>query len=107
MSGSKVQSPPAPPKSRSTLVSRFPKGTRWPNMHEWAFAVFAFITWYILDMIKNNPALLGVPSFMQFAQAIVGGGLLACAAWLWSSNRGKDKVDEEAHNVKPPKEDIV
>lgn len=60
---------------------------RWPNIHEWALLGFFAMTFYLLKMVRDNPALLGVPSFMQFASQLAGGGLLLAAAWLYSSSK--------------------
>lgn len=60
---------------------------RWPNLHEWALVGFFVMTFYLLRMIQENPALLGVPSFMQLASQLAGGGILLAAAWLYSSTK--------------------
>lgn len=67
---------------------------RWPNTHEWALIGFFAMTFYMLWMIQENPALLGVPSFMQFAGQLATGGILAAAAWLYAGNRAKARADD-------------
>lgn len=68
-------------------AQRIMSNTRWPNVQEWALLGFFGMTFYLLDMVRQNPALLGVPSFMQFASQLVGGGLLLAAAWLYSAGK--------------------
>lgn len=69
--------------------------SRWPNTHEWALIGFFVMTFYMLAMIQMNPALLGVPSFMQFAGQLATGGILAAAAWLYAgSAKGKKPEDD-------------
>jgi len=76
-------------------------GPGWPDMHGWAFVAFFIMTMYILRMIEKNPNLLAVPSFMQFAGQLATGGILAAAAWLWTSNKNKEKVEaDQAANGK-------
>lgn len=72
---------------------------RWPNIHEWALVGFFGLTWETLRMVRENPALLGVPSFMQFASQLVGGGLLLAAAWLYSA--GKRAAEDRLHPLVP------
>jgi len=89
---------------KKTYLIELPRGTRWPNMHEWVFAVFALITFRILDMIATNMALLENASFMQLTQTLVGGGVIACAAWLWTSNKSREaeeKIREEKRPAQP------
>lgn len=84
-----TQTPPPPKVSRSIK-----RHSRWPNVQEWALIGFFVMTFYLLWMVQQNPALLGVPSFMQFASQLVGGGLLLAAAWLYSAGKkeGTDAV---------------
>ena len=67
--------------SKTTPVWR----TMLPDIRGWALIGFFVMTFYLLWMIDKNPALLGVPSFMQFASQLAGGGLLLAAAWLYSA----------------------
>ncbi len=60
---------------------------RWPNVHEWALIGFFLITFSLLWMMRENPSLLAVVAFMQFASQITGGGLLLAAAWLFSNTK--------------------
>lgn len=71
-------------------------GPGWPDIHGWAFIAFFVMTMYILWMIYENPSLLAVPSFMQFAGQLATGGILAAAAWLWSSNKAKEAEKKAA-----------
>lgn len=87
---------PSRPKGKGPImVVNLPKGTRWPNIHEWAFAIFAFFTYDILTALKENPALLGIPAYMQFVGQIVTGGILAAAAWLWTSNKAGEQAAKD------------
>lgn len=72
-----------------------------PDIRGWALIGFFLLTAYTMWMIQQNPALLGVPSFMQFASQLAGGGLLLAAAWLYSAGkreRGED-ISVEGENV--------
>lgn len=72
-----------------------------PDIRGWALIGFFLLTAYTMWMIQQNPALLGVPSFMQFASQLAGGGLLLAAAWLYSAGkreRGED-VTVSGENV--------
>lgn len=73
-----------------------------PDIRGWALIGFFVLTAYTMWMIQQNPALLGVPSFMQFASQLAGGGLLLAAAWLYSAGKrenGED-VNVSGENVK-------
>lgn len=96
----KPRARPRPKRVGPIIVVNLPKNTRWPNMHEWAFAVFAFLTWYCLDMIRTNPKLLAVPSFMQLAQTLITGGILAAAAWLWATNKNNSGSTTNNRGIK-------
>ncbi len=65
----------------------FPKGPGWPDMRGWAAAGFFALTFYVLYMIEKNPALLSVPSFMQFAGGLIAGGVLAVGAFLFGGTK--------------------
>ena len=76
-----------------------------PDMRGWALIGFFAMTFYILQMIKENPSLLGVPSFMQFASQLAGGGLLLAAAWLYSAvkdDKGPVKPAQPVTVTNPP-----
>lgn len=80
------------------MASRKLQGPGWPDMRGWALIGFFAMTFYILYMVEKNPALLGVPSFMQFASQLAGGGVLLAAAWLYSAVKADKKqppTDEE------------
>lgn len=79
-----------------------------PGIRGWALIGFFVLTAYTMWMIQQNPALLSVPSFMQFASQLAGGGLLLAAAWLYSAGkreRGEDiSVKGENVNVEESEE---
>lgn len=80
---------------------------RWPNVHEWALIGFFSMTFYLLWMMDQNPSLLAVPSFMQFASQLAGGGILLAAAWLYSSTKPERKDEPTDVVVKNPPSDPV
>lgn len=63
------------------------KGPGWPDFRGWvAFGFFA-LTFYLLDMIRANPALLANASFMQVLSTVLAGGVLLIAMNLFGGTK--------------------
>ncbi len=62
-------------------------GLSLPDFRGWAAIGFFAITFQSLVMIDHNPALLGVPSFMQFISMLSTGGVLLVASHLFGGTR--------------------
>ena len=77
------------------------RGPGWPDVRGWSLMGFFALTFYLVAMIRENPALLAVPSFMQFASQLAGGGLLLAAAWLFSAVKD-DKAPQDVNVVNKP-----
>jgi len=43
-----------------------------PDRRDWFLVGAFFLVWYLLDMVKANPKLLAVASFVQIVSLIVG-----------------------------------
>ncbi len=62
-------------------------GLRLPDFRGWAAIGFFAITFQSLLMIDRNPALLGIPSFMQFIGGLATGGVLLVASHLFGGTK--------------------
>jgi len=63
------------------------RGLSLPDFRGWAAIGFFAITFQSLLMIDHNPALLGVPSFMQFISMLSTGGVLLVASHLFGGTK--------------------
>lgn len=80
---SEVQMNPQPPKDDR----RRKHGLSLPDFRGWAAIGFFAITFQSLIMIDRNPALLGIPSFMQFVGGLATGGVLLVASHLFGGTK--------------------
>lgn len=80
---------------------------RWPSQHGWALIGFFAVTFYTLHMIEKNPALLAVPSFMQFIGGLASGGILLAAAWLYAGVKQPESGPPQQVTVTNPPGDPV
>lgn len=58
-----------------------------PDFRGWAAIGFFGLTFMSLAMIDHNPALLGIPSFMQFIGGLATGGVLLVASHLFGGTK--------------------
>lgn len=79
------------------IVIKLPRG---PDVRGWAIVGFFALTFMILQMIRENPNLLAVASFMQFAGALATGGVLTVASNLFGGTKsGAETNSALAANV--------
>jgi hypothetical protein len=64
-----------------------PAPHRLPDFRGWAAIGFFAVTFMSLHMIDKNPALLGIPSFMQFIGGLATGGVLLVASHLFGGTK--------------------
>jgi hypothetical protein len=79
---------------------------KFPDTRGWALIGFFALTAYTMRMIEANPSLLGVPSFMQFASQLAGGGLLLAAAWLYSAGKRDGEPPTDVKVINPPDDPV-
>lgn len=77
--------------------------SRWmvpPDQRGWIILGFFGLTWRILEIIRENPALLANASFMQFIGPISGaGGLLLIASFFFGSSKGTAEANARTDAV--------
>lgn len=86
------------PSDLSSIVEkpRFSiSGPGWPDMRGWVAIGFFAVTFYVLWMIKQNPALLANASFMQLAGALMTGGPLLVATNLFGGTKSGSETSEK------------
>lgn len=85
------------------------KGPGWPDFRGWAAIGFFGLAFQSLYMIDKNPALLGIPSFMQFIGGLATGGVLLVASHLFGGTKSgaetnaklAEKIGASAAPVEP------
>jgi hypothetical protein len=84
-------------------MSRRIPGPGWPDLRGWAVLGFFGLTFFSLEMIRENPALLSVAAFMQYIGALATGGILLVAANLFGGTKAGTEAQARMTEALTPK----